>query len=53
MIVVCGVCSRSWQEGVLLTDNQGVLGELLVEAFWGCRAAVEIEVEGLGGQCEK
>ena len=32
---------------VKLTDDQGVLGELFVEAFWVCRGGVQIEVEGL------
>ena len=32
---------------VMLTDNQSVLGELFVEAFWICRGGVQVEVEGL------
>ena len=32
---------------VELTDDQGVLWELFVEAFWICRGGVQVEVEGL------
>ena len=31
----------------MLTDDQSVLGELFVEAFWVCRGGVQVEVEGL------
>ena len=32
---------------VMLTDDESVLGELFVEAFWVCRGGVQVEVEGL------
>ena len=32
---------------VMLTDDESVLGELFVEAFWICRGGVQVEVEGL------
>lgn len=32
---------------MVLTDDQSVLRELFVEAFWACGGTVQVEVEGL------
>ena len=32
----------------VLTDDQSVLRELFVEAFWACGSAVQVKIECLG-----
>jgi hypothetical protein len=34
----------------VMSHNHGILGELLVETFWGC--AFDVEVKGLNGDKE-